>query len=126
MSTAGTKVSLGGGGHQCVLSTFFFYCVSNLSFHAAHSDFLGRPESFPCCSVLCGGVVSNGGLLLGNAEANVIYLETPAGVGYSYSADAAYYQGVSDKMTGTFFPITFMFFSLLVYFRFSWVTCLCS
>lgn len=40
-------------------------------------------------------------LLLGNAEANVIYLETPAGVGYSYSADAAYYQGVDDKMTGT-------------------------
>lgn len=36
-----------------------------------------------------------------NAEANVIYLETPAGVGYSYSADAAYYQGVDDKMTGT-------------------------
>lgn len=35
------------------------------------------------------------------AEANVIYLETPAGVGYSYSADAAYYQGVDDKMTGT-------------------------
>lgn len=34
------------------------------------------------------------------AEANVIYLETPAGVGYSYSADAAYYQGVDDKMTG--------------------------
>jgi hypothetical protein len=33
-------------------------------------------------------------------EANVIYLETPAGVGYSYSADAAYYQGVDDKMTG--------------------------
>jgi serine carboxypeptidase-like clade 2 len=30
----------------------------------------------------------------------VIYLETPAGVGYSYSADAAYYQGVDDKMTG--------------------------
>jgi len=40
-------------------------------------------------------------LLLKNAEANVIYLETPAGVGYSYSADAAYYQGVGDMMTGT-------------------------
>lgn len=50
-------------------------------------------------------------LVLGNAEANVIYLETPAGVGYSYSADAAYYQGVDDKMTGTG---KFMFF-LFIY-----------
>ena len=44
----------------------------------------------------------------------MIYLETPAGVGYSYSADAAYYQGVDDKMTGTDVS-TFVF--LFIYFQ---------
>ena len=44
----------------------------------------------------------------------MIYLETPAGVGYSYSADAAYYQGVDDKMTGTDVSI---FLFLFIYFQ---------
>ena len=33
-------------------------------------------------------------------EANMLYLETPAGVGFSYSSDSSYYGGVDDKMTG--------------------------
>lgn len=31
----------------------------------------------------------------------MLYLETPAGVGFSYSMDPSYYDNVDDKMTGT-------------------------
>lgn len=31
----------------------------------------------------------------------MLYLEAPAGVGFSYSSDSSYYQSVDDKMTGT-------------------------
>jgi len=34
------------------------------------------------------------------AEANMLYLETPAGVGFSYSNDTSYYLGANDAKTG--------------------------
>uniref|UniRef100_A0A0C9S7L5 Carboxypeptidase n=1 Tax=Wollemia nobilis TaxID=56998 RepID=A0A0C9S7L5_9CONI len=36
-----------------------------------------------------------------NKEANVLYLESPAGVGFSYSSDPSYYKYVNDTLTAT-------------------------
>jgi len=32
----------------------------------------------------------------------MLYLETPIGVGFSYSTDTSSYEGVNDKITGKF------------------------
>ena len=36
------------------------------------------------------------------AEANMLYLETPIGVGFSYATDTASYEAVNDRITGMF------------------------
>ena len=36
------------------------------------------------------------------AEANILYLETPVGVGFSYSTDSSAYVAVDDEATGMY------------------------
>ena len=42
-----------------------------------------------------------------SAEANMLYLESPAGVGFSYSANESFYVSVDDNITGFSLTISF-------------------
>lgn len=50
-------------------------------------------------------------------EANMLYLEAPAGVGFSYSTDTNYYVGVDDKMTGMILKLFHSSSYLIRYFQ---------
>ncbi|XP_020219441.1 serine carboxypeptidase-like 45 [Cajanus cajan] len=88
----------------------FFY------FAEAEKDALSKPlvlwlNGGPGCSSLGVGAFSENGpfrpkgealvrnQFSWNREANMLYLETPIGVGFSYSTDTSSYEGVNDKIT---------------------------
>ncbi|KAG4922853.1 hypothetical protein JHK82_051833 [Glycine max] len=88
----------------------FFY------FAEAEKDALSKPlvlwlNGGPGCSSLGVGAFSENGpfrpkgeglvrnQFSWNKEANMLYLETPIGVGFSYSTDTSSYEGVNDKIT---------------------------
>ncbi|KAL5177089.1 Serine carboxypeptidase-like 45 [Glycine soja] len=95
----------------------FFY------FAEAEKDALSKPlvlwlNGGPGCSSLGVGAFSENGpfrpkgkglvrnQFSWNREANMLYLETPIGVGFSYSTDTSSYEGVNDKITGKFLMFT--------------------
>ncbi|KAG6475273.1 hypothetical protein ZIOFF_064491 [Zingiber officinale] len=55
--------------------------------------------SLNCSSLMLNPFSKRSDLSLKFAEGNMLYLETPAGVGFSYSRDSSFYEGVNDKMT---------------------------
>lgn len=56
-------------------------------------------------------------IAMDSAEANILYLESPIGVGFSYAANSSSYEGVSDKITGMFF--TFFYSQIFMFLVFA-------
>ena len=79
MNIAGTEVLL----YNCLFSLFIKWIVSR----ELRIDFF----FFFVCVIIC---------VYGFAEANMLYLETPIGVGFSYSSDSSFNVTVNDKITG--------------------------
>lgn len=52
------------------------------------------------------------------AEANMLYLETPIGVGFSYATDTASYEAVNDRITGMFHQFDSSIFIVKLSFNF--------
>ncbi|KAL2329690.1 hypothetical protein Fmac_017271 [Flemingia macrophylla] len=95
--------------HKSERSLFFYFAE-------AEKDALSKPlvlwlNGGPGCSSLGVGAFSENGpfrpkgealvrnQFSWNREANMLYLETPIGVGFSYSSDTSSYEGVNDKIT---------------------------
>ncbi|XP_038714373.1 serine carboxypeptidase-like 45 [Tripterygium wilfordii] len=88
-----------------------FYYFAEAEIDAASKPLVLWLNGGPGCSSLGVGAFSENGpfrpkgaLLVSNqyswnSEANMLYLETPIGVGFSYSSDTSSYEGVNDKIT---------------------------
>lgn len=48
-----------------------------------------------------------------DAEANMLFVEAPAGVGFSYSKNTSDYEGMNDERTGKNHHIVLWFFLVL-------------
>jgi len=91
MITVGTKVIV------AIFNFLYMYHINILLAMPQSSDILDALITNMLRSLYC---ISQANASLLCAEANMLFLETPAGVGFSYSNDSSYYLGANDAKTG--------------------------
>uniref|UniRef100_A0A2N9HKJ6 Carboxypeptidase n=1 Tax=Fagus sylvatica TaxID=28930 RepID=A0A2N9HKJ6_FAGSY len=92
-----------------------FYYFVEAEAQAASKPLVLWLNGGPGCSSVAGAFLEHGPFKVSgdnlvrneynwNKEANMLYLESPAGVGFSYSANKSFYTYVNDEITGHYVP----------------------